>query len=106
MPLSSVSSSAISSPFASMRSASLSSSRARCAGVIDAQGGDSNALRAAFTATSISAAPPAAACANTCAFAGSMTSKVSPDCAACHLPPMNSSRGFAVKLARVRGRHR
>ena len=44
-----------------MRSASFSSSRARCAGVIDAQGGDSNALRAACTATSMSAAPPAAA---------------------------------------------
>ena len=86
-----------------MRSASFSSSRARCAGVIDDHGGDSKALRAAFTAASMSASPPDAARANTCALAGSMTSKVSPDCAACQRPPMNSSRGRAVKLAaRVR----
>src|SRR5262245_53946204 len=103
MPLSSVSSSAISSALASMRSASFNSSRARCAGVNDAQGGDSNALRAACTATSMSACPPDAARANTVSFAGSMTSKVSPDWAGCHRPAMNSSRGRAVKLlARAR----
>ena len=83
-----------------MRSASFSSRRARCAGVIDAHGRDSKALRAACTAASMSASPPAAARANT-RLVGRIDhlEGLAAICAACQRPPMNNSRGCAVKLA-------
>ena len=53
-----------------------------------------SALRAAFTASSTSALSPSAASARTSSLAGLMVSKVLPDLAGTHLPPMRSCLGL------------
>ena len=58
--------------------------------LISFQGPDSKALRAAFTAASISALSPSAALAITSPVAGFSTSKVLPDFASSHLPLINN----------------
>ena len=54
-------------------------------------GPDWNASRAAPTARSMSAAPPAAACAYTVLLTGSATSKVAPSALGTCRPPMKCS---------------
>src|SRR4051812_7328223 len=97
MPLSSVSVSAIRSPSASIKSASFSISRARCAGGGAAH--PSKAARAAFTARSISAAPPLAALAKGRPVAGSTTPNVSPLTASTKSPPMKCVRALPARSA-------
>src|SRR6185437_4318188 len=70
----------------------------RAGGFMVDHGPLSNARRAAFTARSISAAPPAAALANTSPVAGLMTSKISPDWAGTNFPSMKSECVRARKL--------
>src|SRR5580698_10146759 len=53
----------------------------------------SNALRAAFTASSTSALSPSATSARTSSLAGFIVSKVLPDFGATHLPPISSLVG-------------
>jgi hypothetical protein len=88
LPLSSVSSAANSSKFSSIKSASRLISRPLSRASIFAQGPDSNALRAALTAKSISAASPSATWAITSSVAGLMVGNVLPLLASCHLSPM------------------
>src|SRR5271167_2415648 len=57
----------------------------------------SSALRAAFTASSTSALSPSAASARISSLAGLMVSKVLPDLAGTHLPPMSSCLGLRRK---------
>src|SRR5271156_5370278 len=54
----------------------------------------SRALRAAFTASSTSALSPSAASASTSSLAGFIVSKVLPDLAGSHLPPISRCLGF------------
>src|SRR5208282_4718357 len=66
-------------------------------GVIAGQLPSSNAFRAAFTASSTSALSPSATSANTSSLAGLIDSKVLPDFAATHLPPIRSLVGERFK---------
>src|ERR1700735_2839610 len=84
LPLSSASISANSSACFSRRSPRFHTSLERSAGEIRDHGPVSNALRAAFTARSISASSPAGTCAMISCVAGSSTSKVLPLLAATH----------------------
>src|SRR5205085_10503678 len=59
----------------------------------------SKAARAAFTARSISSAPPIAALAKHCPVAGSMTSKVSPLAASAKSPLMKCLRALPARSA-------
>src|SRR5271155_4454361 len=94
LPLSRVSSSASSSSFCSIRSATFQRSLPRSAGETSGQGPVSKALRAAATAWSISTLPPSATCARTSPVAGFRVSKFLPDCAPTHWPPINSFLGW------------
>ena len=89
LPLSRVSSWASSSMFASIRSASLFSSRPRSRASILRQGPESNALRAALTARSMSAASPSATWAMTSSVAGLMVANVLPPWPSTHLPSIS-----------------
>src|ERR1700682_6364233 len=60
----------------------------------------SNALRAAFTASSTSALSPSATNAKTSSLAGFMVSKVFPDFGDTHLPPINSLVGERLRKYR------
>src|ERR1700733_14602797 len=57
----------------------------------------SNALRAAFTASSTSALSPSATSARTSSFAGLMVSKDFPDFGATHLPPISNLVGECLR---------
>ena len=59
-------------------------------GVILLQGPSSKAARAAFTARSMSSAPPDATVASGAPVAGLGVVNVSPDAASTHFPPMKS----------------
>src|SRR5256885_16617269 len=72
-----------------MRSASLLSSRPRSEAFIFDHGPDSNALRAALTARSMSALSPSATWQIVSPVAGFCVAKVLPDWESTHLPPMN-----------------
>ena len=90
LPLSSVSRAASSSKCSSIRSASLFSSRPRPRASIVFQGPVSNALRAALTALSTSAASPSATWAITSPVAGLSVSNVLPLAASTHWPSISS----------------
>src|SRR5437764_11439358 len=72
-----------------MASASLKSSRPRSAALIFGQGPDSNALRAAATALSMSALSPSATSQIFSPVAGLTVANVLPEALGTHLPPMN-----------------
>src|SRR5947209_3824444 len=101
LPLSSVSSSANSSTFSARRSPIFQMMRPRWLALIFAQGPDSNARLAAFTARSMSALSPSATRARTSPVAGSIESNVLPDEAAIHLPSIKSFLGVAKNSVTV-----
>ena len=90
LPMSSVSSSASSSRFFIISSASFSMMRLRCAGAMLAQVPLSKAARAALTAASTSACSQAATLVRTWPVAGLMQSKVLPVREGANLPPMKA----------------
>ena len=90
LPMSSVSSSASSSRFFIISSASFSMMRLRLAGGMLAQVPLSKAARAAFTAASTSACSQAATLVSTWPVAGFTQSKVLPVSEGVNLPPMKA----------------
>ena len=90
-PVLTLSSRAISSRLAPIRSASFHSMRARSAAAIRGHGPWSNARRAAWTARSTSRSSPFATWALTSSVAGLMVAYVSPDAGGRHWPPMKTS---------------
>src|SRR5262249_4502711 len=71
--------------------------RPRSAALIRGQGPSSNALRAAWTARSMSALSPSATSQSTSPVAGVSVEKVLPDALPVHCPPLNIGWGFCPR---------